>query len=101
MCSTALQKMKHTDHCECLENLSKYCITLLCFLLYDSSLMASCVQIQRWFDYRNHICIVSTNFHSIILVLEQLQFPTKQCILSVLVVYNIYLIGAPTTPCME
>ncbi|ONM40917.1 Serine/threonine-protein kinase AFC3 [Zea mays] len=33
-----------------------------------SSSITSCVQIQRWFDYRNHICIVSTSFWSIILV---------------------------------
>ncbi|TVU34320.1 hypothetical protein EJB05_16151 [Eragrostis curvula] len=31
-----------------------------------------CVQIQRWFDYRNHICIVSISFDFNILVFEKL-----------------------------
>ncbi|KAK3006064.1 hypothetical protein RJ639_016296 [Escallonia herrerae] len=31
-----------------------------------------CVQIRNWFDYRNHICIVSTNIYMIDLVFEKL-----------------------------
>jgi hypothetical protein len=58
----------------------------------------SCVQIQRWFDYRNHICIVSTSFWSIILVSKsQLPILRMHFFADVLVVYNIYLIGPPST----
>jgi hypothetical protein len=40
----------------------KYLFFLMGFVQIRS-IPCSCVQIRTWFDYRNHICIVSVHMH--------------------------------------